>query len=143
MRFTKSAKITPIQCLSYALDQKGVSTVIPGCASLEQLQAAYAYLGATEAEKDYTALILDFAQYKTGQCVYCNHCLPCPSDIDIGLTLRLLQKAQKELAPEVRTKYGEMPAKASDCIRCGDCMERCPFGVDVISHMEQAADRFE
>ena len=143
MRFTKSETITPVQCLSYALDQAGVSTVVPGCASLEQLEASLAYLMASDEEKDYSALLPDFREYKTGRCVYCNHCLPCPSEIDVGLTLRLLQKAQRELTPEVQSEYDAMAAKASDCIHCGDCTERCPFAVDVISHMEQAADTFE
>lgn len=142
MRFTKSAMITPVQCLSYALDQQGVSTVVPGCGSLEQLEAALAYLEATEQEKEYSALLPDFAEYKTGQCVYCNHCLPCPAEIDIGLTLRLTQKARRVLTPELQAEYNEMVTGASDCIQCGDCMERCPFGVDVISHMEQALDVF-
>lgn len=143
MRFKKSGMITPIQCLSYALDQTGVSTIVPGCGSIEQLEAALAYLQASEEEQAYTSLLPDFAEYRTGQCVYCNHCLPCPSEIDIGLTTRLLKKAEREMTREVQASYDEMAAKASDCIQCGDCMERCPFGADVISHMEQAASVFE
>ena len=143
MRFTKSAKITPAQCLSYALDQKGVSTVVPGCANMEHLEAALGYLNAAEQEKEYSVLLPDFAEYKTGQCVYCNHCLPCPAEIDIGLTLRLSHKAKRDLTPELRAEYNEMAATASDCIQCGDCMERCPFGADVISHMERALEMFE
>ena len=143
MRFTKSSTITPVQCLSYALAQEGVSTVVPGCASVGQLDAALAYLEATEMGKDCSAVLPDFANYRTGQCVYCNHCLPCPSEIDIGLTIRLLHKAKRELTPELHTTYDEMPAKASDCTQCGDCMERCPFAADVISHMKQAVSLFE
>jgi len=143
MRFAKSAIITPVQCLSYVLSQESVSTVVPGCASMEQLAAALAWLEAGEREKDYSGVLQNFAEYRTGQCVFCNHCLPCPSEIDIGLTLRLLQKAQRELTPELQVSYGEMANKASDCIQCGDCIERCPFGVDVISRMEQADRMFQ
>jgi predicted aldo/keto reductase-like oxidoreductase len=143
MRFTKSRTITPVQCLAYVLAQDGVSTVVPGCASVEQLEASLAYFKATEEEKDYAPLLPDFEVFETGQCVYCNHCLPCPSEIDIGLTTRLMKKAEQELTPELQKQYDEMPAKASDCIQCGDCMERCPFAVDVISNMEQAVAVFE
>jgi hypothetical protein len=143
MRFAKSATITPVQCLSYVLSSKNVSTVVPGCANVEQLRAALAWLDAGEQEKDFLAVLPDFAEYRTGQCVFCNHCLPCPSEIDIGLTLRLLQKAQRELTSEVRASYDEMASKASDCIQCGDCIGRCPFGVDVISRMQQADRMFQ
>ncbi len=143
MRFKKSTTITPVQCLSYVLDQAGASTVVPGCADLGQLQASLAYLDTDEEQKDYSAALPDFVEYRTGQCVYCNHCLPCPSEIDVGLTLRLLMKAEQELIPELRTEYDGMSSKASACIQCGDCMERCPFGVDVISRMEKAVDTFE
>jgi predicted aldo/keto reductase-like oxidoreductase len=143
MRFTKSNMITPVQCLAYALDQRGVSTIVPGCGGLDELEAALAYLEASEEEREYSSLLPDFAEYRTGQCVFCNHCLPCPSEIDIGLTTRLLKKAEREMTAEVRASYDDMPAKASDCIQCGDCMERCPFGADVITHMEQAVGTFE
>jgi len=143
MRFTKSNMITPVQCLSYILAQEAVSTVIPGCASVEQLEASLEYFKATEAQKDYAPLLPDFEVFETGQCVYCNHCLPCPSEIDIGLATRLMKKAEQELTPELQKQYDEMSAKASDCIQCGDCMERCPFAVDVIANMEQAVAAFE
>jgi predicted aldo/keto reductase-like oxidoreductase len=143
MRFTKSGMITPVQCLSYALDQTGISTIVPGCGSVEELEDALAYLDASKEGREYASLLPDFAEYKTGQCVFCNHCLPCPSEIDIGLTTRLLKKAEREMTAEVQASYDEMAASASDCIQCGDCMDRCPFGADVISHMEQAASLFE
>ncbi len=142
VKFTKSATITPVQCLAYILEQTGVSCVVPGCANIEQLDAALAYLDASEQSKAYAALLPDFKQYKTGRCVHCNHCLPCPSNIDIGETLRLWQLAQQELSVEVRAAYRALPVNASDCIECGVCMERCPFGVDVIAQMKDASSLF-
>jgi uncharacterized protein len=134
----KSVPITPVQCLAYVLSQVGVSTIVPGCKDLEQLAAALAYWQATEEQKDFAAVVSGFQQYVTGECVYCNHCLPCPSTIDIGQTIRLLETAQRHLTDAVRAAYAALPSKASDCVQCGSCEERCPFGVDVISKMEQA-----
>ena len=138
----KKAGVTPVQCLAYVLAQMGISTVVPGCKDLAQLAAALAYGQATEAEKDFSALVSDFQQYVTGECVYCNHCLPCPSVIDIGQTIRLLELAQPRLTPELRTVYQALSSNASDCIQCGDCEARCPFEVAVMSKMEQAAALF-
>jgi predicted aldo/keto reductase-like oxidoreductase len=30
----------------------------------------------------------------------------------------------------------------SDCVQCGNCEERCPFGVEVINNMAEAAETF-
>ena len=142
MKFTKSKKITPVQCLAYVLDQTGVSTVVPGCATIKQLDAALSYSDATEKEKNYKTLLSDFEAYKAAECVHCNHCLPCPSHIDVGQTLRLLQSARQELTPEIESAYHTLSANASDCIQCGECEERCPFDIDVISQMEAADSLF-
>jgi len=139
----KSVTITPVQCLAYVLAQSGVSTVVPGCKNLEELRGVQAFWGSTEEEKDYSAIVADFAEYTPGECVYCNHCLPCPALIDIGQVIRLLETAQHNLTAELRAAYDALSAKASDCIHCGACVERCPFGVDAESKMEQAAALFE
>lgn len=143
LKISKSVSITPVQCLSYTLAQEGVSTIVPGCTNLEQLMATLAYLEAPDEEKDFSEIIAEFKQYVGGECVYCNHCLPCPSEIDIGQTIRLLEIAQQHLTRELQTAYNALSSKASDCTQCGACVERCPFGVDVIAKMEQAVRMFE
>jgi predicted aldo/keto reductase-like oxidoreductase len=142
LKLKKPASITPVQCLSYVLSQVGVTTAVPGCANLEQLEQVLAYGQATEEEKDFGSVLSSLRQYESGECVYCNHCLPCPSAIDVGQVIRLVEMAQRHLTDEVRAAYRALEAKASDCTKCGACKERCPFGVDVIAKMEQAVAVF-
>jgi predicted aldo/keto reductase-like oxidoreductase len=138
----KPSDITAIQCLSYALTQVGVSNIVPGCKTVEHLDEALSYFNATDEEKDFSNVIEYFQQFVEGDCVYCNHCLPCPSEIDIGQTIRLFEMAQNGITSEIRSAYDAMKANASDCVQCGSCEERCPFGVEVISKMEQADKLF-
>jgi len=148
--------ITGVQALHYVLSQPGVCTAVPGLKNVKQLQAALHYADASPAEKDYAPILADFQQDLEGNCVYCNHCMPCAVGIDIGRTLERLDRVQaKEAAGQQRLRerlsrhcpprIRAIPiegksAPASDCIECGECMERCPFGVDVIAKMRQAAE---
>jgi predicted aldo/keto reductase-like oxidoreductase len=143
MDLKKRSPITPVQCLSYTLSQVGISAALPGCADKEQLAAALVYWNASEEERDFSALLSEFEQYVEGECVYCNHCLPCPSTIDIGQVNRLLDMAQQELTTELRAAYGALSSKASDCTQCGGCEDRCPFGVGVMARMEQVVALLE
>ena len=36
-----------------------------------------------------------------------------------------------------------MPVKASACVECGLCVERCPFDVDIMAKLAEAAAMFE
>lgn len=124
---TAGLDVTPIQCLSFALSQPGVAAVLPGPRNTEELHGCLRLLDASDAEKDYSAVLRGLKPDLKGACVYCNHCLPCPAAIDIGNTIRQWHAT------------GRPVAAAGGCTACGTCVERCPFGVDVIQTMRRAA----
>jgi predicted aldo/keto reductase-like oxidoreductase len=107
------------------------------------MQDALTYLSASDEEKDYSSAISESQVGLAGSCMYCNHCLPCPSRINIAEMTRLADSAAYGVSDEMKGKYDAIAYKASACIQCGACMKRCPFGVDVISNMERAVALFE
>ncbi|HEX7713430.1 MAG TPA: aldo/keto reductase [Bacillota bacterium] len=139
---TNDMNLSPVQCLSYCLAQPGVVTAIPGCKNIDEMKQALAFLNATENEKDFSILNSSTRWNIKGVCMYCNHCLPCPAKIDIGKLTRLVTTAELGLSEGIRAKYQSLEFKASDCMKCGSCMKRCPFGVDVLSNMEKAVTIF-
>jgi predicted aldo/keto reductase-like oxidoreductase len=137
--------MTPAQCINYALSRSAVASVLLGCSSVAEIDAALSYFNATDAEKDYTPIIEQYKGTFQGSCVYCNHCLPCPSRIDIAQVNRLLDVAQldeKAIPPNVRNEYAALAKKGGDCIACGSCEKKCPFGVPVTARMKEAARIF-
>lgn len=72
---------------------------------------------------------------------FCNHCLPCPMEIPIGDVMSAFRGLGWGLsyAPDVARALADKPGL---CTGCGECMERCPFGVDVPAQMREAASAF-
>jgi len=138
-----SIVLTPVQCINYALSQPGVCTAVPGCKNVEEMKDALAFLEASEAEKDYSAISENPVWKLRGSCMYCNHCLPCPMNIDIGLTTRLADIAEQGMTGNLISEYEALSSKASDCTECGMCTENCPFGVDVVANMTRTVVLFE
>lgn len=88
-----------------------------------------------------TALRSSGIQWKLHRrCVYCNQCLPCPAGIEISSVMRLLDAAERSKSGRIVAAYRALEKNASDCTSCGDCTERCPFGVPVVARMERAAE---
>jgi predicted aldo/keto reductase-like oxidoreductase len=129
------------QCIQYALDRPAVVSAIVGVKSLDELSTALEYYQSTEAERDYSFTSDLRPSQMRGTCVYCNHCLPCPADIDIAALHKFLDLAiaGDDLAKE---HYLALDKSASDCIRCGACEKRCPFKVQVRDKMAQAVAFF-
>lgn len=133
--------LTPIQCIHYALTRPAVASILVGCDTPEHVAAAVAYETAGEEEKDYASVLAGAPRHAySGQCTYCGHCAPCPAGIDIAMVNKLYDLAamQPEVPPTVRAHYEGLAANAADCIGCGGCEERCPFGVKVTERMEKA-----
>ena len=111
----------------------------------EHVDAAVAYETATEEEKDYASVLASAPKHAySGQCTYCGHCAPCPVRIDIAMVNKLYDLAamQEEVPATVKAHYGQLSANAKDCIQCGGCETRCPFGVRIVDRMKKTRDLF-
>lgn len=137
--------LTPVQCLHYALTRPAVASVMVGFDSPEHVDAAVAYESASDEEKDYASVLAHAPHHAySGQCTYCGHCAPCPAGIDIAMVNKLLDlaKMQQETPASLREHYNNLSANAADCIACGGCETRCPFGVHVVERMAEAKEVF-
>ena len=135
--------LTVNQCIHYALTRPAVACVMSGVRSLEELKMSLAYETAIDAERDYAAAFASFPRMKwEGHCMYCGHCAPCPKGIDIAMVNKLYDLAvmQPQVPESIRAHYQALNARAEDCIACGNCEKRCPFGVPVIARMEKVKE---
>lgn len=133
--------LTRHQCIKYALDRPGVLTVLPGVRGKKDLLDVLKYLDVTDEEKDYSIIGEFTPQTTVGNCVYCNHCQPCPQGIDIGLINKYYDLAQAGDAMAV-SHYDKLPIHAGDCVKCGHCESRCPFFVKQETRMSTIASYF-
>ena len=137
--------MTAVQCLHYALTRPAVGAVMCGARSMEDLENALAYESATEEEKDYAAVFAAFPKISwEGHCMYCGHCAPCPKGIAIADVTKFLNltRAQGMVPETVAQHYSVLNAHGGDCIECGACETRCPFGVKIRENMRAAKSIF-
>lgn len=137
--------LTPVQCLHYALTRPAVASVMAGYDTPEHVDEAVHYENASDEEKNYADVLAKAPHHAySGQCTYCGHCSPCPEQIDIAMVNKLydLASMQPSVPPSVRAHYEQLKANASDCIECGACEERCPFGVKVTERMKKTREMF-
>ena len=137
--------MTPVQALDYALTRPAVAAVMVGCKTVDELRQALAWCDATDAEKDYASVLANVKRCSwNGHCMYCGHCAPCPKHISVADVNKFLNLAlaQGEVPETVREHYKLLKHHASECIQCGACEKRCPFGVQIREKMRQAAALF-
>lgn len=73
---------------------------------------------------------------------------PLPPPVRPGIDIATVHKfhnlavAQGEIPETVREHYAALTHHASECIGCGACETRCPFGVEIVASMRRAAERF-
>ncbi len=137
--------LTVGQCIHYVLTRPAVVSALIGCQSREQVEEAVGYLDLTDAERDYAEVVGSLKTDFKGTCVYCSHCLPCPAEIDIAGVNKYLDIAvldEQSVPEDIARRYRELGRHGSDCVACGNCEARCPFGVPVIGNMKRAAAVF-
>ncbi len=99
--------------------------------ALEENPPAYDNEMRERIQQDRLSLAGDF-------CRGCGYCLPCPAQIDIPTAARmnlLLRRApyQQFLTDASR----DAMLRIEDCIGCGSCKSRCPYGLDTPSLLKE------
>lgn len=137
--------MTPVQALEYALTRPGVAAVMVGCKSREEIEAAFAWCDAPTEARDYASAMSGLEKFSwKGHCMYCGHCAPCTAGIDIAAVNKFynLAVAQADVPETVREHYRALTHHASECVECSACESRCPFGVEIVSSMRKATEKF-
>lgn len=134
--------LTKNQCIQYCLDRPAVLTVVPGVRSMKDLDELLTYPSSPQEMRDYSLIGAFTPEKAVGNCVYCNHCQPCPAGIDIGLVNKYydLSLAGDNMAAN---HYDKLVIKADACLNCGHCDQRCPFKVKQQMKMQTIATYFK
>ncbi len=73
-------------------------------------------------------------------CRGCNYCQPCPAGIAIFFAARMsLMLRRMPSSP----RQEEIMSKVPDCINCGQCKTRCPYGLDVPNLLKKNYEDFK
>ena len=98
-----------------------------------------------EAGRKYRALM-------KVDCTGCGYCMPCPSDVAISRCFEVYNKmhmfgnvieAKFSYALSMGGAFSGIPSYASQCVRCEECLEKCPQHIEIPDFLELVAEEME
>lgn len=64
-------------------------------------------------------------------CRGCGYCMPCPVGIEINNCARMsLLLRRAPIAPHLTPEWQAKMKKIENCLHCGQCAKKCPYGLD-------------
>lgn len=139
--------------LRWLWNQPGVSTVLSGMSHTDQmnenLELAEDVSEAPWRDKDEDAIRKARAiinKLQRVNCTTCGYCMPCPEGVEIPFNLALSNDHHIFNDPSAKFRYKLVLSeteRASHCIQCGICLEKCPQEISIPEELEHVADLFE
>ena len=131
--------------LRYVCANEDVSVVIPGMADMaeleENIKACTDESPLSEEELKEMEAVRD--ELGTNFCRRCNYCQPCTMGINIsGVILFAGYLERYGLGDWAKERYKTLPVKASACVECGECEERCPYHLPIREMLKRCAAEF-
>ena len=131
--------------LRYICANDAVTVVIPGMAEEKELEQNMAAVNDTTpiTAEEKAAFLEVRNQLGTNFCRRCNYCQPCAAGINISGAFLFDGYLQRYgLADWAKGRYATLPVKASACIGCGACEDRCPYHLPIRQMLKKVAERF-
>lgn len=94
---------------------------------------------------DETKKIIENDKKELGDnfCRGCGYCMPCPEDINISLCARMsLWIRRFPTEPNLDEKTQEIMKKTLDCIECYECVDNCPYELDIPELLKENYDDY-
>lgn len=154
-------KRTPVEwALRWIWDHPEVTVVLSGMNEESHIKENLALAEAgfpdslTDKERNIVAQAAEkYRELMKVGCTGCGYCMPCPSDVMIPEIFETYNKMHM-FGNEVEAKFmyaarmsgdltGREPGFASQCVECGQCVEKCPQHLEIPEHLAAAAEQFE
>jgi uncharacterized protein len=128
----------------YLFQLKDVAT-IPGIEKVQEIDEIVDILkgplGITKAEHEEMRKLKE--QLGTRFCHRCDYCQPCTAGIAISSVMTYPSFAARLPAESIYTVWSGMFDKVTECTKCGECEERCPYKLPIRQLMEEYYDLYE
>ena len=121
--------------LKHVLLNPYVDVVIPGVMSVEEVEENYRVWSGDHALQpgELESIERDRAELGDSFCRACDYCQPCPQGIPISFLLRAEKQMLRRMgwSEERAQRVAEALKLGETCIKCGQCEERCPYGLKI------------
>ena len=131
--------------MRFLAQNEHISVVIPGMAAIEELRQNVAAYSDKSPLTDAEQAKIHQLRNELGNnfCRRCNYCAPCTAGISIySVFLFEGYLTRYNLVDWANGRYNAMEKTASDCIGCGICETRCPYGLPIRDMMQKAVKIF-
>ena len=116
----------------FMAEQDGVAPIY-GVQTMEELEQWLALAEEDPKLDDELRAVIDGDRAQLGGqfCRSCGYCMPCPQGIEIRNCARMDMLIRRSpwrpyFTPEWQAKMDRI----NDCLECGQCSSRCPYGLD-------------
>lgn len=131
--------------LRFLFSNPDVTVTIPGMAAPEELAQNIAACenAAPLSDAEKVKLHQIRTELGTNFCRRCNYCAPCSVGINIpSVFLFDGYLSRYGLEGWARARYETLDVKASACIGCGACEDRCPYHLPIRRMLRNAKEHF-
>ncbi len=143
--------------LQYVWNHPGVSLLLSGMGSMQMVKeniesannSGISVLSQVELDL-ISDMVIRYRKKSIVPCTFCLYCQPCPSGVNIPQNFRLLNellwlKNKEEpivkynllAKSEEEVETMENEGNASLCVKCGECLEKCPQKIDIPTELEK------
>ena len=131
--------------LKYIFNNDAVTIAIPGMATKEEVNANAKVAEEGTSLSPVELKIVEEIKAELGDsfCRRCGYCAPCSQGIDIPSMFLLSGYKERYNLPQwAETRYFSNNKRAKDCIACGACEPRCPYGLPIINMLKAVRKTF-
>ena len=131
-------------CFRFLLEHPEVIP-IPGIQSYEDIDEIIGYYRNRKplSQGDWEDIREIRSELGTRFCHRCEYCMPCEQGVQIPGVLMVKTQVRRFSYKQVLAMAKDRIASVENCVECGECVERCPYGLPIPDMLQESLEIYK